>query len=254
VSNPIDTEIGGRFIDTAYRDNPELPRGGKPRPKPGGYYLRLNTPEAAFEDEVRGVYKDGHPRAGEEYVIPAKVVVTPRFTIESDADGDGTFNGFPLNPYYQLTSEPVRQGKNIANYSTLSSAFDAFGLAFPEDGSVQAIVDAIAGADGLVSQRPVFVSYAGQFKYRNFVKLGTGKYVNLNEKAFRLGDEKLSFKAYLSGVNEGLQPGWAPVGFVIDPESDAAREWTLTTPSENTSSKRVWANVEPTDGGFKGVR
>lgn len=242
----VNPDIGDRFIDTSYtRDGAAPTTGGsaKPRPTPGAYVIQALTVVTRFVEAKEWSNDRGSG------VFPAHIEAEPNFVIVSAANGDDTFAGTPLNKYYRLTSEAVRKGGQVLNYSTLSSALDAFGLALPEGGRVDDVLTAAESMSGLTSTRPVYLSYAGQYKRRNYVKMPNNTYLRFNEKAFRLGDPNMRVAQYIA--NGGT---WALCGFLLDADDPGSRAWTLERPSENMAHAKVWANVEPTEDGFLGRR
>lgn len=256
TQTPIDPNIGSRFtdaIDTSYLDEPPAERSGaKPRPTPGEYFLQAGIVTGEAVPERSGESEKG------PWSFPAHVRVKPDFSIVADADGGDEYAGCALNSYYRLSSERVVMGKNPQNYSTLSSAFDAFGLDMPR-GTADEIIEAAQNLSGLKTTRPVFLTLNGstgkmgsnkKLRYKPFFPLGTGGYFRLTEKAFRLGDEngstEGSIKAYKA--NGGR---WAVCGWILDPDDDGMRSWTLARPSENVAAHQVFVNLEPTDSGFQ---
>ena len=243
ITQPIDPNIGDRFVDTSYVNNaPPSPRKRAQRVPPGAYFLKGGSIVVTFVPEKSGESKkDGTP-----YTFPARIEVQPNFSIVSAADGSEEYAGAALNQYYRLTSEPVKLGRTVQNYSTLSACLDAFGLSMPESGSEADIRAVAEQLSGLISIRPIYVSYQGSFRYKPFVQMPDGSYLRFNEKAFRLTDAGRTGAAkYKAAGGE-----WAPCGFLLDPDDDTARRWTLDTPSENVSQKKIWANIEPTESGF----
>lgn len=251
---PVAVEIDPRFtsIDTSYRETGAVPTrkaGVKSRPVPGPYYLRAGLVEVSLAPERSGV----SARTGQPYTFPARVEVKPHFTIVTSADDDTTFANTPLNKYYRLTTEPVKRGRAVQNYSTLSSAFDAFGVEFPTETTAATIMAAAEALSGLTSLRPVYVTLAGTYRYRPFVMMPSGEYLRFTEKVFRTGlnaegdavdkDEKLREYKAQGGT-------WAPCGYLLDPEDESSRAWTLVMPSENAAHVRIWANLEPSEDGF----
>ena len=251
TNNPIDPNIDPRFtdIDTSYLDEPPAEpttRPGKPRPTPGEYYLQFGIVTGELVPERSGESERG------PWSFPAHVRVKPDFTIVADKDGGDEYAGLPLNRYYNLTSERVVLGKNAQNYSTLSSAFDAAGLEMPR-GTAEEIIAAAQNLSGLKTIRPVFLTLQGQYRFKPYFKQGDGTYFRMNEKAFRVaaegGSTSGSIKAFKASGGR-----WAPCGWILDPEDDGARRWTLERPSENVAAKQVFANLEPTDSGFQPPR
>lgn len=239
----VDPNIGDRFVDTSYTKNaPPVPRQRPSRPAPGGYFLQCGSVLVEFV-EARTVTS---AKDGQQYTFPARIDVQPNFTVVSDADGGDEYQGVPLNKFYRLTSQPVEIKRVVQNYSTLSSCLEAFGLEMPLSGNFDEIKDVCEQLTGMVSIRPIYVSYQGQFNYKPFVKLGNGQYVRLNERTFR-DDQGVRAGAAKYKAGGGT---WSPVGYVLDPDDDENRNWTLATPSENVAQKKVWANFEPTESGF----
>lgn len=245
---PVDAEIGPRFVNTTYVNDAPAPvqDNSKPRPTPAGYFLRFGTVQAAFKAGNKGI----SAKTGEPYAFPDEVVVLPYLTIVSDADGGTEFAGVPVNPYHRLTSTRVERKRGVfENYSTLSSAMAAVGLDMPvgEAVSVDDLIAAAEAMSGLTTLHPVYCSYAAEFKSRPYLKLGDGTTLRLSEKAFRRDDTiKGGPAAYKAAGGT-----WARLGWILDPENDLTRSWTLTQPSDNVDHKRVFANFQPTDSGFQ---
>ena len=245
---PVDADIGPRFVDTTYVNDAPAPKQdtSKPRPTPGGYFLRFGTVQAAFKEGNKGTGKDGRP-----YAFPNEVVALPYLTIVSDADGGDEYAGLPINPSCRLTSSRVERRRGVyENYSTLSSALAAVGLEMPVGEAVSAddIIAAAEAMSGLTTLHPVYCSYAAEFKFRPYAKLGDGTSVRFSEKAFRLNPE---IKASAAATYKAEGGTWARLGWLIDPDDDQTRSWTLTQPSDNVAQKRVFANFQPTDSGFQ---
>lgn len=226
------------FVDTAYLDREETPKASTPQPPPGSYFLQFGV--------VTGKLVPG--RSGENergpWTIPAKVEVLPSLSIVSDAEGDTTFAGALLNKYYRLTTEPVRFKGETRNFSTLSAAMKLFGLDLPRTGSADDIIAAASALSGLVTPKPIAVTLNGVVGYKPYFVGTDGRRVYLGEKMFRTGDREPSLADYKAGGGT-----WARLGYILDPDTNPV--WTLEPQSENTNAKRVFANLEPTEFGWK---
>jgi hypothetical protein len=246
--NPVTVTEG--VIDFGYRANPEIPRAAreaKPKPTPGRYFVRAGrASETRFKPAVSGTSADGRP-----YSFPAKLEAVLPLTIVNGAEGEDEYAGLALNKYYRVSSEPVKRGTNVANYSTLTSALEAFGVPVPESGTVADVDAALRSLEGLTSQHPVYLSYTGVAKAgrpygKVFVKMPDGTFLRFNERAFRRGERSGTAAKYQAAGGT-----WASVGYLVNPTSDEMREWTLDAPPEGTDVELVYANVEPTDDGFR---
>ncbi len=242
-TQPVDPNIGDRFVNTSYVKDGQAPPARKPfvRPTPGLYFLKAGNVSVTFVPE-----KSSGPDAERPWSFPARFDVQPNFSIVSGPDGEDEFAGKMLNEYYRLSTEPVKRGKVELNYSTLSSCLDAFGLEFPLSGAEADIRQVCSDLSGMTSLRPIYVTYQGQFKYKPFVQLPDGSYLRFNEKAFRTGDTKVSVAKYKAAGGT-----WARSGFLLDPDDQTLRAWTLDKPSENVAQKEIYANIEPSEGGFR---
>lgn len=245
-TQPVDPEVGERFtVDTSYTKEPAYEPEQKPRPTPGRYYLQAGIVTARANPARSGESEFG------PWSFPANVTALPDLSILSDADGSDEHAGKPVNKYYRLNTDRVVLFKNPQNYSTLSSALEAFGLSLPESGDSEDIKTAATNMSGLRSLWPIYLTLRGQYqnergKYKDFAPIN-GKRLYFNEKAFRLGEDTKS----RADVYKAEGGKWAARGFLLDPHNDETRAWTLTKPSENVVYQEVWANLEPTDDGFK---
>lgn len=239
-------DLDSKVLDTGYVKNPARTREAKPRPIPGLYYVMAGLVTAAFKEGRKGIGRNGEP-----YAFPDSVEATPHLSIVSDANGDETFKDYKLNPYFRLTNLPVeRKRGEIENFSTMSSAMDAFGVPFPGAEGSTTVAELITASEAMsfkTSLRPVYISYAGEFRYKPYVRLGDGSFLRFSEAAFRRDP---AFKG--SAAKYAAAGGaWATMGWLINPDDETARSWTLERPTDDVPSKAIYANIQPTDSGFQ---
>lgn len=231
----LDTEI---LLDNRYVSDPDdAPASAKPRPTPGKYRLRFGTVTAKVVPERRGTNERG------DWVMPAKVEVTPNLTIIEDADGGVEFAGAELNRFYRLDSEPVRFKGQTKNWSSLSAAVTLAGLDYPTGDTVTAaqVIETAQGLSGLELPVPIELTLTATYKYKGFFTTGDDMHrVYFNEKLFRTGDPSVSLKEYKESGG-----AWAAKGYLLDPMTPTAR-FTLERPSDNADHAVIWANLEPT--------
>jgi hypothetical protein len=234
---PDMTQLNDRFVSNANL-LPATKREPKPRPKPGGYYLKFGAMTPTFRDDYNGIREDGTT-----YTIPGSVEVKPNLTIVRDADNDTTFAGVALNKHYRLSSAPVRFKGQDQNFSTLSAACEMAGVAYPtsENISVEELFEVARQLEGRETLQPVTLTVQGEVSFKEFFVKADGTRQYMNEKLFRTGEDKSS-KPGTYRANGGE---WAALGFIVNDE------WTLGPVSENVEARKVWANLQPTDFGWK---
>lgn len=226
-----------RFVSNANL-LPEIKREPKPRPKPGGYYLKFGSMTPTLRDDYHGTREDGTT-----YTIPGSVEVKPNLTIVRDAKGDEAFAGHALNKRYRLSSAPVHFKGQDQNFSTLSAACEMAGVAYPtsENISVMELFEVVRQLEGRETLKPVRLTVQGEVSFKEFFVKADGTRQYMNEKLFRTGEDKSS----KPGVYRSNGGEWAALGFIVNDE------WTLGPVSENVEARKVWANLQPTDFGWK---
>lgn len=242
----------GRFYDDTYLNAPEP---SAQVPPPGRYVLQFGNVTAKFVEAKRGENARG------PWEIPANVEVQPNLAIVADEHGDTTFAGTKLNPFYRLDTLPVKgKGGALRNWSTLSAALELMGMSLPRGGDADEAIGAAQALSGQVTPVPLFVTYSGELRYKNYYTNADGARVYLDESLYRLGDDDYRLLVGGEGVSaERLledvarfralkledyktQGGtWTKLGYLVD-----GTEWTLQNPGQNVVAEKVWANLEPT--------
>lgn len=241
MAMPTLENVGPRFVNDAFLTQPDTPvESKKKRPTPGSYVLQFGTTmPMQFREEKRGVRDDGT-----EWAVEAKVEVEPKLTVVAAKNGDLTFAGVALDPYYKLTTLPVKYRGVPRNFSTLSAAMALVGLEYPIGADADGVMAVAAQMSGLITQQPVTVTWQGEVKdnrSKRFHVCANGTRLYFDEKIFRTSADKTgSIEEYAARGGE-----WSPVAFIVN---DAI---VLERPSENVVHEVIFAKAVPHEFGWK---